>query len=127
MRYTMNERPFFFGFGAVFLTLGLIAGGQSAENKEKKRPDVFTSAEEAGPDFVVQGEYVGEVVGKGKWGAQVVAEGAGKFMVNFLPGGLPGEGWDAKTKIKAKGQTADGKTTVEGEGWQAEIASGKLT
>src|SRR5436853_3450475 len=42
------------------------------EPGEKPR-EAFTSAEEAGPDFQVQGEYQGEIEGKGKFGAQVVA------------------------------------------------------
>jgi hypothetical protein len=76
----------------------------------------------------VQGEYVGEIKDKGgKLGAQVIAEGDAKFAVEFLPGGLPGEGWDAKTKIHAKGKTESDKTDVEGDGWKGQIVSGKFT
>lgn len=115
--------------GGILVLVAILAGlaGVRAEDKKPPRKDVYTSAEAAGPDFAIQGEYVGEIGGKGKWGAQVVAEGDGKFMTQFLQGGLPGEGWDAKTKVPAKGQTADGKTTIEGDGWKAEIASGKMT
>ncbi len=109
----------------VFLLLGLVAG-TGAQDKKKDKP-TFTDPEKAGPDFTVQGEYLGEINGKGKLGAQVIAEGDGKFTVQFLPGGLPGAGSDSKTRIKAAAKTEDGKTTVEGSGWKGEIVSKKFT
>lgn len=39
----------------------------------------FTDPVEAGPDFVVQGEYVGTVGGREKVAAQVIALSNGKF------------------------------------------------
>src|SRR5579859_3692758 len=74
-------------------------------------PEVFLDPDAAGPDFAVQGEYVGEAAGRDKLAAQVVAEGEGKFTAYFLAGGLP----------------ADGKTTFDGAGWKGDIADGKLT
>ncbi len=105
------------------LAVGLIACG-CAGAKEDKHGDAFTDAKSAGPDFVVQGEYEGKI-GANKFGAQVIALGDSKFEVDFLPGGLPGEGWDGKTKIKAAAKTADGKTAIEGD-WKGEIADSKL-
>jgi Domain of Unknown Function (DUF1080) len=93
----------------------------------KPPADVFLDADKAGPDFAVQGEYVSETAGKDKLAAQVVAEGDGKFTAYFLAGGLPGDGWDGKAKVKAAVRTADGKTTFDGAGWKGEIADGKLT
>jgi hypothetical protein len=63
-------------------------------------------AEDAGPDYRIQGEYKGA-----GWGAQVVAKGDGKFDVHLLKGGLPGDGWDQTTREKEAATTADGKVT----------------
>ena len=69
--------------------------------------------------FHVQGEYVGEVDGGSKVGAQVIAlneEGAVQAVV--YPGGLPGAGWDETNRILLDGVLADGKvefTAAEGD------------
>jgi hypothetical protein len=78
-----------------------------------------TDPAEAGPDFAVQGEYVGEVPGENgptKIGVQVIAQGDGKFRAVGYIGGLPGAGWDGSKKIEADGQTKDGATTFTHEG-----------
>jgi hypothetical protein len=75
--------------------------------------------EEAGPDFGVQGEYSGEYFdaskAKQKLGVQVVALGGGNFRAVFLPGGLPGEGWDQKTTVEIEGQTKNDQTIFKAD------------
>ena len=111
---------------ALLLTAGgLAAPARAAENK----PDpTFTDPDKAGPDFKVQGEYVGTVAGDKdrKIGVQVIALGDGKFHACFLNGGLPGEGWDQKDKVEIDGATKEAKTVFEGKGWEAAIEDGKL-
>ncbi len=110
----------------AMLAVALVITVSPAGAQEKKKRISITDAKEAGPDFVVQGEYEG-TVGKNKAGAQVIAEGDGKFAVVFLPGGLPGAGWDGKNKGKATAKTEGGKVLVSGKTVMAEIAEGKLT
>jgi hypothetical protein len=116
------------------LALAVAAGvGLSADKDEpkkgpaKKPSGTFTSAADAGPDYLVQGEYRGKGPSKGKLGAQVVALGDGKFDVYFLTGGLPGDGWDGKGRVKVPARTEAGKTTLTGKGWSGDIAGGTLS
>ena len=95
----------------------LFAGTALAQDKKA----AVTDPEKAGPDFRIQGEYQGE-----KLGAQVVALGDGKFDVYFLGGGLPGAGWDQKTRTKVPAQTEGEKVTIAGDAWNGRIADGTL-
>ena len=61
----------------------------------------FTDPKEAGIDYELQGEYVGELEsddGNRKIGMQVVALGEGKFRGVCYVGGLPGDGWSRGDK-----------------------------
>lgn len=111
----------------VLLIAGLVS--LSEAQSQKKQPDaskgVATNPAEAGPDFLIQGEYEGKL-GTDKAGAQVVALGDGKFDVYFLTGGLPGAGWNVKDRVKAEAVTQDGKVSVTGK-FVGAIADGKLT
>jgi Domain of Unknown Function (DUF1080) len=107
--------------------LPLILTAALALAAPKPPAEVFLDADKAGPDFAVQGEYVGEIAGKEKLAAQVVAQGNGYFLVYFLKGGLPGDGWDGKAKITAAAGTVDGKTIFAGGGWKGKIADGMLS
>ncbi|HVR84204.1 MAG TPA: DUF1080 domain-containing protein [Planctomycetota bacterium] len=89
---------------------------------QDKKPAAITDPEKAGADYQIQGEYEGQ-----KMGAQVVALGDDKFDVYFLGGGLPGSGWDRKTRVKASAKTDGGKTTISGKDWAGEIGDGTLT
>ena len=74
----------------------------------------FVDPAEAGPDFLIQGEYLGPLDIDGKQvdhGVQVIAQGEGKFQAVVYTGGLPGAGWDGGAKVYAEGQTVGDVTT----------------
>ena len=50
-------------------------------------------------DYKYQGEYAGDGLG-----AQVIALDKGAFQAVLYPGGLPGAGWDGKSKILLDGK-----------------------
>jgi hypothetical protein len=106
------------------LPLLVLAAAAIAADPKKDNP-TFLDPKEAGPDFAIQGEYQGKI-GDDAFGAQVVADGDGKFRLQFLPGGLPGDGWDAKTKVKATAKTEDRKTAFSGSGWAGTVGDGKI-
>ena len=76
---------------SLMLLLGLAWPGIACAAHE-----AFTDPAKAGPDFAVQGEYVGEGKFDGdmkKVGMQVVALGNHEFDATLFVGGLPGDGW----------------------------------
>jgi hypothetical protein len=107
----------------LLLTASLAAAFQGA----KKPPEAFTDADKAGPEFAAQGEYEGEIASQ-KYGLQIVALGDRKFDASLLAGGLPGAGWDGKTRVKLTGALDDGPANsveLKGGGWAGEVAVGK--
>ena len=106
------------GWCLMLILLGT-APAQEKKKPAKKPAPAYTNEMDAGPDFKIQGEYLGEVaLADGvthKVGAQVIALGQGKFRIKFHLGGLPGAGWDGKTTRFAEAQTADGATTISGK------------
>ena len=105
------------------------------DKKEPKKAKIpFLSVAEAGPDFLIQGEYKGTIrplnndrPQKSPFAAQVVAKGDGKFEVYLLTGGLPGDGWDTKGRVKVAAKTEEGKTTFKSKDWEGTIGDGKLS
>lgn len=81
----------------------------------------FTNPADAGPDFAIQGEYVGE-----KTAAQVIALGEGRFRIVGYEGGLPGTG-QSERKIEVEAKTEGGKVIFDKDGWKGDLAGGKLT
>jgi len=104
------------------VALSLVVVNLSAQERKTS----FLDSKSAGPDFALQGEYVG-TVGDQKYGAQVIAKGDGKFDALLLPGGLPGDGWDEKTRVKLSGSTQNGLTRLTGEDAEAAVVEGRLS
>jgi hypothetical protein len=116
--------------GVSLITAVLLGTSQAQEKADPTKSDpkkgVFLTAEEGGLDYARQGEFTGQL-GSEKWAAQVVARGDGKFDIYFLAGGLPGAGWDTKTRTKVEAKTADDKTTFNAGGWSGTLTNDKLT
>lgn len=114
----------------VLLSLALLAVAYPAAAADEKLP-TYTDPADAGPDYAIQGEYLGEIQtdeGAVKLGVQVVALGEGKFSATALHGGLPGAGWKKGDKRDVHPGTAkNGQVVFQGDGGSGTLADGKLT
>jgi hypothetical protein len=81
---------------------------------------VYVDPTETDDDFKIQGEYVGKN-DAAKKGAHIIALGEGAFDVVIYEGGLPGDGWDGKSKARLKAQRHGNMAKVG----DAEIKDGK--
>lgn len=87
----------------------------------------FLNAKDAGFDYQVQGEYVGEFGDGVKWGAQVIALGDGKFRIVGFEGGLPGAGWSRGGETNTMEGSRDGnEVKFKGDAVVATIRGGKI-
>ncbi len=107
---------------AVTLLIAAFTGShhRSAESQETAVDD---------PDFLVQGEYLGEVTqpnGKKKLGAQIIALGNGRFRAVWRAKGLPGDGWDKNELPARDAETVDGVTTFQTDEYTAKIKDGSM-
>ena len=100
---------------------------QGQQAAQAPQPPTFLDAKSAGPDFLVQGEYVGRA-GQDKHGIQVIALGGGKFEGVFFEGGLPGDGWDGKPPIRMAGSTTGELTEfmASNSGWKFRIGGDRV-
>lgn len=104
------------------------ASVSAADGAAKPNPKTaFLDAESAGPDFAVQGEYVGTIGKATALGIQVIALGDGNFDGVMYAKGLPGEGWDGKTKVFLKGKTEGDVTRFTGRNFVGEVKNGEFT
>src|SRR4029079_12322807 len=96
----------------VFPLLCLVATAAPLTAAEPKTV-AFTKPDEAGIDYKLQGEYVGELdsdEGKRKIAIQVVALGDRKFRAVAYLGGLPGDGWShGDEKYSGEGKLKNGQ------------------
>ena len=92
---------------------------------------MYTDPARAGPDYEIQGEYLGQArleKGEQTWGAQVIALGNGKFHLVLFHGGLPGMGWKrGDEQLLGDGQISDSGATFQMDQWSATIRVGTLT
>jgi hypothetical protein len=97
------------------LTFLLLASQLQAQQPAapKPKPPAYFSAEEAGEDFVIQGEYTGKL-GDLAVGFQVWAKGKGEFEAIAFQGGLPGAGWNEDRRIlqRVQGTREAGQKTA---------------
>src|SRR5262245_52269373 len=109
--------------------LGLTAGVALAAEGEKA--ETITDPAKAGPDYAIQGEYLGEFnLGDGvdqKFGLQVIALADGKYHGVAYFGGLPGEGWDGIGKLETDSEIKDGAVHLIANEGSAVIKDGVVT
>ncbi|MDP6847700.1 MAG: DUF1080 domain-containing protein [Kiritimatiellia bacterium] len=87
---------------SLFVVLGVVTEVRAAKKKSPVWTD--TKAENIPQDYGFQGEFAGKSIG-----CQVISLGGGKLHAVVYPGGLPGDGWDGKSKILMDGTIGDGK------------------
>ena len=112
---------------SCLVLIGMAVSGPAMAQEKSNLKQAFLDGKEAGPDFQLQGEYIGKVNGL-SFGMQVIARGNGQFDGVVYSGGLPGAGWDAakKEKHKVSGETKDGTTKLTGGDFEATLANGSL-
>ncbi len=110
-------------FVCTILALSILSPLKAAGDKKT----AYLSPKEAGPDFLIQGEYVGKIGEKLNLGAQVIARGKGQFEAVLFMGGLPGAGWEGKVKVPLKGKTVEGQTELSGINFKGKIQDGTFS
>jgi hypothetical protein len=122
-------RPNFTTLSLVLFSIAPTAQLTAAEHKAA----TFTTPEEAGIDFQLQGEYTGQLEdGNRPVGIQVIALGDGKFRAVAYLDGLPGDGWSpGGEKYSGEGMLKDGQVQFrspdDSDSTVATLTDGKIT
>jgi hypothetical protein len=117
-------------FRLVMLSLLIAAAGVLIAAQTDPKKVAHTDPAKAGPDFAIQGEYVGEVAtneGQRRYGVQIIALGDGAFQLVGYRGGLPGDGWEGGERIEVEGTLHDGIAMFKGEHHVGKVKDGVLT
>jgi hypothetical protein len=91
------------------IVLSQLAAPAGAAEEPKDGP-TYTSVGQADEDYSLQGEFrgwqqpLGSPRGTQRIGVQVIALGDGSFAAVKYLGGLPGDGWDGKTRYRFDGK-----------------------
>ena len=93
-------------FGTGFLVSSPVQGQDSLP--------AYLTPETSGPDFSVQGEYLGLIGDVYPLGAQIISRGSGIFEGILFGGGLPGAGWDERTRFHLRGHRTSDAVMLEG-------------
>lgn len=111
---------------ALVATGSAAFAAEPAKKEEKPKPAAYLTEQAGGVAYQIQGEYLAKTPAV-SLGIQVIALGQDQYRAVFLPGGLPGAGWDRKTKVEGEAK-ADGQTLAfSGNGYTATLDNGKLT
>ena len=116
---------------ALILGTGLLWAGVNFDqvmpsllrlDPEMRASPHYTNPADAGPDFLIQGEYA---AAGSPFAVQVIARGDGRFDARLFQGGLPGAGWNGETPIALAGSRS-GDVTLLGGDATARIEGGSM-
>lgn len=97
----------------ILIPLLLATSFAQAQQPAAPKPKAYTDPAQTDDDFVIQGEYSGQLDGK-SYGVQIWAQGGGKFEAVSYQDGLPGAGWDGDrpTVTKTPGLRSEGEKSA---------------
>ena len=105
-------------WGPALCGLLILAAGPGLSAQNSKM--AVTDLKKVDADFAVQGEYSGRIVENAangwqskKYGLQVAAQGGGQFIGMLYAGGLPGSGWDRKTRFALTGGRSAARRRID--------------
>ncbi len=107
---------------APLVILSLLSLSLASSLRAEDKHPVYTDPAKAGPDYSVQGEYVGD-----DGGAQVIALGDGKFHIVGWAPGLPGASPQAERKTEMDAAREGDKVVFKNDDWKGEIVGDKIT